>query len=330
MLQSADPKTLASDLFGQAAVKAWGKLRPGRPRPGRVEVLRGRRELAWKSVICRLEGAGPAGAAVIAKRCPAAQAARERTIYEEILPHVPVPTLHYHGCVEDADSRFCWLFLEDAGEEPYAPLSEAHQALTAQWLGLMHTTASRLAPLSALPDRGPGHYRQHLRSACDTIRRHLAGPALRDTTVLRGIVSQCDYLARRWGRVEDACAGLPETLVHGDFRKKNLRIRTGRGAPELLSFDWEMAGRGVPAADLASPARPDLITYWSVVGGRWPGLDFQGVQRLAHVGKVFLCLAAIDWATQRLLAGCLEKTLAELRVHESLLADAIRAAGWEG
>src|SRR5206468_3461114 len=146
MSQPTDSKALASDLLGQAAVKAWGKLRPGRPRPGRVEVLHGRRCKAWKRVICRLEGAGPAGAAVIAKRCPAAHAARERTIYVEILPHLPVPTLHYHGCVEDADEQFCWLFLEDAGEEPYVSLSEAHRVLAARWLGFLHATAARLAP----------------------------------------------------------------------------------------------------------------------------------------------------------------------------------------
>jgi hypothetical protein len=332
MSQSTDPKARARDLFEQAAVQAWGQLRPGRPRPARVEVLHGRCDKAWKRTICRLEGAGPAGAAVIAKRCAAAQAAREYTIYVELLPHLPVPTLHCYGCVEDADERFRWLFLEDAGEEKYDPQSETHRVLAARWLGSLHTTAARLALLSSLPYRGPGHYREHLRSACDTILSHLADPALRagDTTVLRSLVSQCDHLAGRWDRVEDACAGMPETLVHGDFKRKNLRVRTGPGTPELLPFDWELVGWGVPGVDFGTSAQPDLATYWSVVDGFWPGLDFQGLQRLVHVGRIFRCLAAIDWAAQRLPTAYPEKALFDLRLWEPRLVDAIRAAGWEG
>jgi hypothetical protein len=143
-------------------------------------------------------------------------------------------------------------------------------------------------------------------------------------------VSQCDHLARRWDRVEDACAGVPETLVHGDFRKGNLRVRTGQGTPELLPFDWEMVGRGIPGVDLGTSAMSDLAAYWSVVDGYWPGLDFQGVQRLAQVGRVLRCLATIGWTAKRLRFGYSEKALSDLRIYEPRLADAIRAAGWEG
>src|SRR5262249_11817746 len=108
-----DPTAPESDPLEQAAVKAWGELRPGRSRPGRVEVLHGRCDKAWKRTICRLVGSGPAGAAVIAKRCPRAQSVLERTLYEEVVPYLPVPTLRYYGCVEDPDGRSCWLFLED-------------------------------------------------------------------------------------------------------------------------------------------------------------------------------------------------------------------------
>src|SRR5919197_354394 len=168
MPQPTEPKIL-SELLEQAAARAWGKLRTGWPRPKMIEVLHGLRKTGWKRVVCRLAGAGPAGEAVIAKRCAAAQAAREYTIYVELLPHLPVPTLHHYGCVEDADEWFRWLFLEDAGEELYDPQSETHRVLAARWLGSLHTTAARLALLSSLPYRGPGHYREHLRSACDTI-----------------------------------------------------------------------------------------------------------------------------------------------------------------
>src|SRR5262249_5356064 len=159
--------------------------------------------------------------------------------------HLPVPALRYYGCVEDPDGRSSWLFLEDAGEEKYMPLSEMHRALAARWLGLVHVATARRAPLASLPDRVAAHYQEHLRSARDAVLGHLASPIsrTRDTTILRGILLQCDSLAGRWNWVEEACAGMPETLVHGDFTKKNLRVRTSPGELTLLTFDWETAGR---------------------------------------------------------------------------------------
>src|SRR2546426_5691612 len=39
-----------------------------------------------------------------------ADALIERTVYEEILPRVTVPSLRYYGFLADPDAEHCWLF----------------------------------------------------------------------------------------------------------------------------------------------------------------------------------------------------------------------------
>src|SRR5438445_2736955 len=69
-------------LRSHPAVHAWRQLYP-HSEPHRITALKVRRR---KGTIYRLEGAGPAGAAVIAKRSGRAPAVIERSVYEELLP----------------------------------------------------------------------------------------------------------------------------------------------------------------------------------------------------------------------------------------------------
>lgn len=122
-----------------------------------------------------------------------------------------------------------------------------------------------------------------------------------------------------------------------------MRVRAGWAGIALLPFDWEMAGWGVPAADLAHSARlgrrdfsaqtggfaanPDVATYWSVVREHWPSLDLQTIQQLANCGKMFRSLAAIDWRAQD-LAYEVKWALSDMRNYQVELIDAIQTAGW--
>jgi hypothetical protein len=302
------------------AARAWRETQPGRGEPERIDTLKE----AEKSAVYRLKGVGPGGSTVIAKRCRTTTALIERTVYEEILPHLPITALHYYG-FRQQDGEFCWLFLEDGGWERYSPYSKEHRALVARWLGLMHTSAARLATATRLPDRGPGHYLEHLRSARHTILRNLANPALStdDITVLNAVVAQCDLLESRWSRVETCCEGIPSTLVHGDFRPMNVHVRGDRGGSALLPMDWETAGWGVPAPDLAK--RVDLTAYWTVVRECWPTLDLPAIQRLAKLGTVFRRLAAMNWESVNLEHEWLDKPMARVRAYHTELAEAIQA-----
>jgi len=126
------------------AVKAWRELQPAWAGPESIHVLREGR----KSAIYGLTGVGSGGSAVIAKRCRAAAAAVERTVYAEVLPRLPVTSPRYYGSVQD-DRGSCWLFLEDVGGERYATSNEEHCSLAGRWLGLMHTSTTILADAAA-------------------------------------------------------------------------------------------------------------------------------------------------------------------------------------
>ena len=154
-----------------------------------------------------------------------------------------------------------------------------------------------------MPDRGPNHYLDQLRSARQAILLNLANPAFTaaDVALMEALVSQCNVLESRWSQVEQSCEGIPPTLTHGDFRPKNVHVRVDPSGPALFVLDSETAGWGVPAADLApcrgllSAPQVDIAIYWSTVRDCWPGLHIETVQRLANVGRIFRRLAAISW-----------------------------------
>jgi len=95
-------------------------------------------------------------------------------------------------------------------------------------------------------------------------------------------------------------------LVHGDFQPKNIRIRRSNGPASVLVLDWEMAGWGNPAVDLAPPAAADMVShvdldsYAAEVCGAWPGVDAAAIRRISIAGLVLRRLAAMDWATESL------------------------------
>src|SRR5262249_31193900 len=153
-----------------------------------------------KSGVYRLDGVGPVGPAIIAKQCLQKTAVVERTIYERVLPHLPLPRLNYYGFVEEPGGDFGWLFMENAGHKKYSPRLKKHRQIAGRWLALLHTSAVLLGTVPPLPERGPNHYREHLRSARDALRACVGDPALttEDLSVLEDILAHCDFLEGRW------------------------------------------------------------------------------------------------------------------------------------
>jgi aminoglycoside phosphotransferase (APT) family kinase protein len=318
-----------ADLREHAALRAWRMIRPGGAEPAGIAILR----KSEKSSVYRLDGIGPGGSSLVAKRCRIETALIERLVYEDVLPCLPITTLTFHGCVGDNESH--WLFVEYAGGVRFSAGNEAHRALASRWLALMHTAATRLPLADALPDRGPGHYVEQLRCARETIRRNLENPALRssDRGVLESIVAQCDALESRWCEVEARCAGLPRTLVHGDFRPKNVYIRAEQVGMRLFAIDWEMAGWGVPAVDLASARGPrveliDVPTYMSVARESWRTLDAASLRTLLAVGLLFRRLDAINWDAVRLATPWPQRAMEAMRVYRAELAGFVGMARW--
>jgi hypothetical protein len=344
MAEGTPIRILTDGLREHPAARFWNSLEPHGALPTAIGVLKeGRtrsRPEKQKSAVYRLQGIGRGGVSIIAKRCHRAQAALERRVYEEVLAGLPMPLLTYHGFVEEPDGRFGWLFLEDAGDRAFSPHVREHRVAAARWLAALHASTADVPQTIPLPDRGPGRYLEDLRATADTVRRALDQRPSRDTgaAILEAVLSRCEAVEANWGEVEAACDSVPRTLVHGDFVKKNIRVRSDTRGFIALPFDWEHAGWGTPISDLAqSPpdstrfaANPDVVTYCALVRDHWPGLEARAEERFAHFGTLFRLLASMSWEARRLTAAKVARDMGELAFYERGVATALRGLGLEG
>ena len=231
------------------AVQAWLQVHAGSWEPGTLEVLQGRRY----STVYRLNHSQESEARVIAKRCRTATARTERMIYQQLLPLTGLPALACYGLLEEPGGEFCWLFLEDAAGSRYSPLLPHHRALAGGWLAEIQLATGSADLKSSLPERELDEHRQLLR-ACQAMLLDRLSRALlssEDAAMLRNLAAHMDVLESHWSEIEEICDLMPRSLVHGDFVIRNLRIRDTLTGPALLVFDWEFAGWGLPATDLA-------------------------------------------------------------------------------
>jgi ATP-binding cassette subfamily B protein len=324
--------TRLEKLLAHPAVRAWRRLGPDLALPDRISP-RKRKPSPRRPPVYRLEGAGPDGSAVIAKGCTAAAALVERTVYEQFLAHLPLARARYYGCVEDPTGELTWLFLDEVRGEKYSCLLPQHRVYAALWLGLLHGGAHSLGPQAGLPDGGPGRYLERLRATRECVRAHLDSPMLStdDVAFLQALLSRLDELEEHWDRLVEACAGMPQTLVHGDLSGKNVRVQAGADAG-IAVFDWTDAGWGVPAADLAQLVLPesnlsvgaDIPTYWAAVRERWPSLDLADVERVAYCGSAFRALAALEWDSHHLKHEWAHEYIVTMRFYDAELVNALR------
>jgi hypothetical protein len=318
------------------ASRAWGRLDDrGRP-PRQVEVWR-EQPTNQPASIYRLVFGDGGMPPVFAKHSDPRFGSVERACYETIVPRVGVTSHRFHGALTDPDGSY-WLFLEDAGRTWYSLRDPEHRVLAGSWIGRLHREGARVAAASNLPAGAPGRYLAHLRAARDRMTRHFANPSLTDgdRDVLRRVLAILDVVESRWEPIVRALAGPPATFVHGDLQPKNVRIRPASSGPEVCVIDWEMAGWGNPAIDLAPSSGSDVSiqvdpeAYAAEVCDAWPGVDAAAIRRLSVLGMVMRRLAGMDWATESLHFREVENladpvaTLASL--HRSL-SRALEAAG---
>ena len=331
---SAPLAVATTNLADHPAVRAWDSL--GGPAPARVEYWRRHKT---KPAIYRMVFDDPRPA-VFVKQSRRSGLELERRIYEEVLPRLPLTVPRYLGSTVDAEGS-TWLFIEDVGAGAFAPDDLRHHALAARWLALMHGPASTRIAGAAFPEAGPARYLAHLHEGRERIRRNLGNRAMddQDRAILNGMLARLDEVEARWPGVERACQGLPVTLVHGDLRKKNVRIGGGE-PPVLYVFDWEMAGWGVPAADLSGAGgkgatlRVDSDAYLETVREFWPHLDAAAVSRLSVLGRIFQALSGAEWDGASLRFEdtlCLMQPVSSMQIHDTALTGALAAgAEWLG
>ena len=311
-MTTQDGKIAASqpDLVENPAVVAWMELSERYEPPIAVQTLR---RLNGRPNVLRLVGTGPERDNVIAKRC---EELVESYVYKDVMPRLDVSSPSYYGHVKNRTGDGYWLFIEDAGEEKYSPRTREHQTLVSRWLAELHTSASNLQRPHLLPDRSPDWFLAYLRSIRSTIelQRPMWAHLGEDASTFQKLVRQCDVLESRWDEVQSACEGVPSTLVHCDFVPKNICVRSSHGRKVLLPFDWEIAGWGNPAADIAhliaTPGAPrsksrlvddscnGIEAYWRTVNEHWPQSNLAFFERLALVGQIFRMLLAVGWALE--------------------------------
>src|SRR2546426_2376670 len=296
------------NLLAHPAVQAWRQLNPDHVVPDRITPAKFKPNKPRPNLaVYRLEGVGADGAAVIAKRCTRGGGQIERTIYERILPHVPLPGPRYYGTVprspEDPAEDGCWLFIGEIHGEKYDRLSPDHRAAAARWLGTLHTEARSAADQAGLPDAGPTRYHEQMLATRDLIREQVDNPGFSaaDVAFHDVLVARFDELDEDWDRLVRTGTGLPPTPIHRDLHGKNPRLPATPPGLRGGAFHWGGAGGAVPGIDLAQAvdpscrisASPDLTTYWAVVRDRWPNCDQTDIERLATCGAVWRALAVI-------------------------------------
>jgi hypothetical protein len=308
------------------ALRAWSEIaKNGCPR-AEVEILKDRS--ACKAY--RLVGLGPGGSDVIAKRYPESKALTEFKIYRNVLRHVPLISPRHYGLVKEQGTGFCWAFFEDVAGTPYSPAVAAQTVEAARWLAMLHASAREVAADVDLPDRGPRHYFDCLHSGRNRIRQNVSSTLLSedDRTVLAALAVQCDAVEAKRDWIEACCSTAPETFVHADLHAANIHVRPHSNGITLVPFDWESAGWGVPAIDLALEGA-NLAAYCAIAGQVWPSLDIEAVVALSNVGKIFQLLELVAWESKGLESEWIRRPLKHMRYYQAELSRAIHDIGLE-
>jgi len=293
-----------------AAVRAWTSLCNAPNTFARVETLRERKNAL--AAVYRLTPVDACCSPIVAKRCGLADAQHERTWYEQILPHLPLTTVKYHGFVADLTNSLGWIFLDDAGDISYSPKLQHHRALASTWLGILHAQGGHFAGSFALPDRGVDWYRTRLSSAVDLLEQALGGGAIADPDAaqLARLAKWCMTTQARWPEVVQFCGSMPCTFVHADFVGENVRVRQTEDGLTLLPFDWGTAGWGIPARDLVGL---DVGCYHAAVRDWWPAISEADIRGLVRIGRLFRKIAAVHRACMSLPYATVQKVLSDLQ-----------------
>src|SRR5262249_37076143 len=115
-------------------------------------------------------------------------------------------------------------------------------------------------------------------------------------------------------------------LAHGDFAGRNMIVLPVPDGLALVVFDWEMAGWGPPAVDLAEA---DLTLYGSLGRGRWPALAAGSLSRAGVGGRLLYGgLASCAWAVPDVLTEWVVKPITTLAFYDAQVEQSLRSLRW--
>jgi hypothetical protein len=174
---------------------------------------------------------------------------REISVYRGLLSGCSLGTPRCYGAVVDPPRQRYWLFLEKApGAELYQYGELDVWKRAARWLAaLHHDPGVRRAAEAA--DVRPRLLRYDAAFFRSWIERAVEFTARRRGTEA---ATPLAALSRRYEEVVQFLASLPAGLIHGEFYASNVLVDTSREPARVSVVDWELAGIGPAAIDLAA------------------------------------------------------------------------------
>jgi aminoglycoside phosphotransferase (APT) family kinase protein len=195
-------------------------------------------------IVCkRLDREGLDATARLAKPLFLHAPEREIEVYERLLPRGPAGPPRFLGAELDAGRTL--LFIERIEGRPLVEVGERELwEEAAGWLGRFHAA---FADLPGGPPSGPlliEHDADFNRFWLVRARSFAApGPGPR---------SALAWLDARHEQVVEALSKMDRTLLHGEFYASNVLAAEGDGSTRIAAVDWELAGPGPAALDLAA------------------------------------------------------------------------------
>jgi Ser/Thr protein kinase RdoA (MazF antagonist) len=170
--------------------------------------------------------------------------AREIEVYQKILNPARGGTARCVGAVNSAELERHWLFLERVDGRLLWQVGDLAQwDAAARWLGEFHT---RLAGKKFALEKTLLRYDEKFFGVW--IERAEKFLKQRRATELK----QFARLAQNYHRVVKKLLALPQHFIHGEFYASNVIVRDGTAAQPICAIDWELAGSGPGALDLAA------------------------------------------------------------------------------
>jgi aminoglycoside phosphotransferase (APT) family kinase protein len=170
--------------------------------------------------------------------------AREIEVYEKILNRARCGAARCHGAVNSPELERHWLFLERVEGRllwQTGDLSEWDAA--ARWLAEFHQGFARkkFASVKTLLAYDEQFFGVWIERAEKFLKK-------RNDVQCRKFAR----LSKNYARVAGRLAALPQNFIHGEFYASNVIVRDGSAPKTICPIDWELAGVGPTALDLAA------------------------------------------------------------------------------
>jgi hypothetical protein len=187
---------------------------------------------------------GPAGLSVEAAATKPAHTldpGREISVYRDLLSPTALSTPRFHGAAVEPERGRWWLFLERVEGEVLTDVGE---------VGIWCDVAVWAGRLGGAVD---GHPETLLHRDADWHGQWIdaAVAALGDNALAERLSADRSLLVER-------LAALPRAFVHGELYPANVLVARGDETTRIAPVDWELAGTGPYALDLAA-----LVSGWN-------------------------------------------------------------------